>query len=301
LQAPTPAEFDNFNAMAFEAMKPDLETSLSLANFLLELRELPQLWTLWYRWRRRFYRHDWGALKKFTLRELAEMHLTYSFGISPFFADVLKMWEVFQTFEDRINTFLDKAGKINTRHWRYKSDEVVLTSVPYSTDFMTVTKEIRSSTEYHFTMVYSYTVKDDLRSKMGKLKALREMLGLRVTPEVIWNAIPFSFIVDWFLPIGDILKQFDQPLVDAELNVIQYGGSWKTKSTGKVTILHRGKCSDDSMHSVQSASASAKLYKRCRCLPNSGAYYFTGSRFGPTQLALSASLLAVNWPKRAYR
>jgi hypothetical protein len=33
--------------------------------------------------------------------------------------------------------------------------------------------------------------------------------GLLPTPYVVWDSIPFSFVIDWFLPIGDILESID--------------------------------------------------------------------------------------------
>lgn len=41
------------------------------------------------------------------------------------------------------------------------------------------------------------------------MRAWLDTLGLNLSPTVIWNAIPYSFVVDWFANVGDCLKQYD--------------------------------------------------------------------------------------------
>jgi hypothetical protein len=36
------------------------------------------------------------------------------------------------------------------------------------------------------------------------------MYGLSPSFYVIWDMIPYSFIVDWFIPVGDILNSYDK-------------------------------------------------------------------------------------------
>lgn len=45
--------------------------------------------------------------------------------------------------------------------------------------------------------------------------------GLLNPLEVIWELVPFSFVADWFLPIGDYLSA-----LDASSRFTHEGGSW---------------------------------------------------------------------------
>lgn len=34
--------------------------------------------------------------------------------------------------------------------------------------------------------------------------------GLRITPSTVWNAIPWTFVIDWLVNVTDFLEQFDR-------------------------------------------------------------------------------------------
>lgn len=54
--------------------------------------------------------------------------------------------------------------------------------------------------------------------------------GLTNPAEVIWELVPFSFVADWFLPIGDYLSALDAPLRFNHLGGT-YGRRLQTKQT----------------------------------------------------------------------
>jgi hypothetical protein len=56
---------------------------------------------------------------------------------------------------------------------------------------------------------------------MGSVAAARDLLGLNLTPEVLWNLAPWSWAVDWFAGIGDVLHNADAMASDGL--VIRYG------------------------------------------------------------------------------
>lgn len=60
---------------------------------------------------------------------------------------------------------------------------------------------------------FSYFVKVKLTNKLqngvAELHRSLRQYGLAITPYNIWDMIPFSFIVDWFLPIGTSLENLD--------------------------------------------------------------------------------------------
>lgn len=43
---------------------------------------------------------------------------------------------------------------------------------------------------------------------------LARLYGLRPTPSVIYNAIPWSWMVDWFSNLGDIISNLDAGVAD---------------------------------------------------------------------------------------
>jgi hypothetical protein len=139
-------------------------------------------------------------------------------------------------------------------------------------------------------MKYVYTA-PDLLEWCDKLKAILDILGLRLTPSKIWEAIPFSFVVDWFIRIGDFLEQNEEPLVKAQVTVLDYVISHKTSQTSEREWKWRANQAGTDWQQAIDVTTKVKTYRRDVVLPDSGNTFINQGQYGPTQLALSASLL----------
>jgi hypothetical protein len=49
----------------------------------------------------------------------------------------------------------------------------------------------------------------------------KEILGVDLTPEVVWNLTPWSWAVDWFSNVGDVLSNISDTIDDSLL--MRYG------------------------------------------------------------------------------
>jgi len=81
---------------------------------------------------------------------------------------------------------------------------------------------------------YFVPVDDDL---MGKLKSYESManklLGVRITPDVVWNLTPWTWMTDWFANTGDILLNISN--LGSDSTVMQYGYVMRTVTTELTT------------------------------------------------------------------
>jgi hypothetical protein len=94
-------------------------------------------------------------------------------------------------------------------------------------------KEIRSWFSGAFR--YHVPVSDDIASKMARYESYaNHLLGVRLTPEVVWNLAPWSWAADWFTNTGDVMKNISNLGTDGM--AMQYGymmrHTRKTTSTG---------------------------------------------------------------------
>lgn len=83
---------------------------------------------------------------------------------------------------------------------------------------------ISASREAWFSGAFRYHIPggDDLSSKMSRWSAEADkLLGLRLTPEVVYNLTPWSWALDWFTNTGDIVHNISALGHDAL--VLQYG------------------------------------------------------------------------------
>lgn len=120
--------------------------------------------------------------------------------------------------------------------------------------------------------VYNCTVECDFAALMSASLAekLDKQYNFRLSLTNVWDMIPFSFVVDWFLGIGDILEEIDQWLDSASIPVTRiwysYNESYFTP-TGQESVYLRwaGKAPSlpyfTELYSSKSAS-SVTLLKR---------------------------------------
>lgn len=271
-----------FNQRAFEAMQPDLETSLQLSVFLAELTDVKKLLEFFTKWS-----------KSFT-KNVAKGHLSWSFGVKPFISDVKKLYATLVDHQQSIDDFLARRGTEQIRHYS-EGQPLVTTTTDWTSWFGSASLQYRyvvtEETWTTATMRYRFYC-DDIADRGRQLSALRDMLGLRLTQSVIWEAIPFSFVVDWFFRVGDWLKANEKPLIRSKVEVEDYCISHKY--TYRCTRQWRYWADASQNWAVHSdTNFYGKVYRRKRELPDSGNTFVNRGQYGLNQLALSASLLRV--------
>lgn len=164
-----------------------------------------------------------------TLRNMGSEYLNVEFGWKPLVNDLAKAMYAVSQAERLIAQTLRDSGKVVRRDYTFpeeKSTEVVVhykgldgayANVPsnhyYSAylypnrgrgDF---TETLETTRRVWFKGAYSYhfALGSD-KGLFGKVRDLEKkanrLLGLRVTPEVLWNLQPWSWLADWHANIG---------------------------------------------------------------------------------------------------
>jgi len=74
---------------------------------------------------------------------------------------------------------------------------------------------------------YHLPVGDDTMSKLSRYKSeAGKLLGLRLTPDTVWNLAPWSWAADWFANTGDIMTNISNFSTDGL--VMEYGYSMQS-------------------------------------------------------------------------
>lgn len=128
-----------------------------------------------------------------TAKEMANEWLLFQYGILPLIKDI-------QGLVDEIKTYASKSRKV-----RYVATATY--DIKEREDFST-TSGIKSVGYYSSTgkLVVKYRLEATVTDKV--LEDLNR-LGITNLATGAWEAIPFSFVVDWFLPIGNFLNRLD--------------------------------------------------------------------------------------------
>lgn len=183
--------------LAFSELKPDF-TEVSLPNFLYDIGQLSQLYKLW--------RKNIDIAKN-----LAGAHLNYKFGWKPTAGDLKGMFVGMLGLRKKLGDFVAGIGNLN-----HRSKTVYKNTLNQSGSFNT--GDVNYQCEWSGTLVQTATAHVVYRClplsnvSFGPLdlylRASLDTLGVELNPRIIWDAIPYSFVVDWFLGVGRYLDQF---------------------------------------------------------------------------------------------
>lgn len=177
-----------------------MTSGFSLTNFLLELRDVRKLFKLWER-------------HQSLIKNAANGHLNYSFGWAPLLRDLKSMFRGMAEFDLRFAGFLDRSGLQQKRYYSASveptSYDTPLTQAYWSAPHK-LKHEVRCSLRrFGAKLTYNYEL-PPLSMNAMRTRALLDTLGLNLKPSQIWEAIPFSFVVDWFIKVGGFLQSIEE-------------------------------------------------------------------------------------------
>jgi hypothetical protein len=128
-------------------------------------------------------------------------------------------------FYAKYRELVENAGKPVQRHWQTTVFGTAQSeSYPY-TDYVGTTPnqtvygdfnyrvrtqvvaEANAGIQYNATIRMRYEIPPELSAVGGQAKAWLDLLGVSRNPAVLWNAIPFSFIIDWVVNVGRFLDR----------------------------------------------------------------------------------------------
>jgi hypothetical protein len=356
LAAPPDVDMNVLADQACAFMIPSLNEGSSLINFLIELKDLKS-WTRGgsaiarikgrrldargrYTGSRNedeaigdlpysdlFYRLPGGRKKmlKDIIKRLTGAHLEASFGVVPFFKDLVGMVNELGTLALRIDDLKRHANQRQVRHYRRRLPDLSgnptvrdweqLTSgtkawvSPYASDHPTGRPSIRYKMQrrwilrpvYHATMRFNYSL-----PSMGEMEeqiwTTLDSLGVRLDPSILWNAIPYSFIVDWIADVSGFLQTFARDNFPIETRITDFCHSLAYHYEAQITANYDHQSSTTvapymaywpsyktTAETGALYSRSVKSYKRVRYSPDIHAIAI--KRVKLRQAALSGSLI----------
>jgi hypothetical protein len=213
----TPTYFALVNE-AFAALSDQMPTEVSIANFLWEARELKDLIP---------------KLDKSLRKSLAGNYLRFEFGWLPFLGDLEKLYNLCETVRSRIAYLratrgrqtrvsfyrkLDYSSYIGNEIDRLTSDGVVPGYTGESHNIPGIKYKLVEATGAFRAGGYLYHELMGLDDVEGEIRAFVSALGLANPLAILWEAIPYSFVVDWFTRIGTL---FDR------LSIQPFEGTWE--------------------------------------------------------------------------
>jgi len=211
----TPAMLSGWSLDALNKFQDQVPTALSLPNSLYELKDIK------------------GLIPKIdrSLSKTASGNfLAFEFGVKPLISDVKAVVGMMDAVDKRIEHLLEVNGRSSNLSFK----RVIDTSTditdfsrnllnPYSSGTWAIRFVRKSAKATFFVTGDLYQDLDDLKDSSARLKALLAAGGFNRPATVIWNAIPYSFVVDWFFSVGKLLDT---------MAVQPFGGTYDISNVG---------------------------------------------------------------------
>lgn len=254
---PAPANLDNLNSMALKVMLPRIKEELSIINSIIELKDFKRLPDLIKQFASvvpliRNGLRSGNPLRTFRdfLRLPASTYLTWEFAIAPLIDDICGVHAALAKFQAQIQNLISREGKMQTRHFSWKWREFPATQDELSPSGMLdqpgfilddpayTWKQYRivetDASEFHAEIQYNYNYTEFQRVHALSL-GLLDALGINFNTQIIWNALPWSFVVDWVVDVNRFLGQYGKVQnMEPVINIHQYLWSIKRKRTIKM-------------------------------------------------------------------
>lgn len=273
------------SSRAWWSMQPRFEGEISMLNFIYEMKDFRDIAKYALRLRSGFM---WDNLLESLRKSLpecaaqptktaAQLHLVNAFAIKPLVADLLAIDQMLlKTVDDAQSQFAESGSKFQKKHYSEIINQAgSWTNGEYNDSNMRFMK-YGNVTVDRFTATLRYQYKYNVRSNWV---AFMRYWGLRPTAEVIWNAVPFSFIVDYFIKIGNSLKAME---LDPNVMLTRYQYCESVKRTlnagavGRVhpyvKVLFIDDVEQTDYEDIPLSGYFGSVYSRVTCQPNRGLY-----------------------------
>lgn len=235
---------DDLSRAAMSHFIPRLEDGFSLPVFIFELKDVPSLvgslvktlsslpgWFL--------------SLLRRPLNEISSSILAADFGWLPLIRDCKVLATKLLRCRQVIDDFIESSGKRRTFHWSceldpsdykpgsfFSSDAVLELNTEkgekfeYAKDIFTkisipITQAVNvENFSYHATCDYAYRIPD--YGRLTRALAALDVFGINLSVSDLWEIVPFSFVVDWFVNVGNMLKRFDFVNLPVEVEIYDF-------------------------------------------------------------------------------
>lgn len=161
---------------------------------------------------------------KFDSKNIGSDYLGAVFTWQPFITDVLRTIKALVSASETLTQYSRDSGRLVRRRYHFKQERSTTVSEPtggairysgFPTSLYQPTSETRrflvtsqtiTSRWFSGAFIYYINAGDSLLDRLAEFEQKgNRLLGLRITPETLWELIPWSWLVDWFVCIQDAL------------------------------------------------------------------------------------------------
>lgn len=159
-------------------------------------------------------------VKDRSLSAIGGEYLNYQFGIAPTVSDAASVIDLTKRYEEILKQFRRDNGRLVRRRRTLVDEKTISKTTPrtayayagssgktvsmlYATNHVDTTE---SSRRVWFSGAYKIAYPLDLDDSLREITEFNRVYGVIPTPELAWEMLPFSWLVDWFTNVGDVVS-----------------------------------------------------------------------------------------------
>jgi len=151
-------------------------------------------------------------------------------------------------------------------------------------------RSVSYKAQFHAEVEYSYTFSSFQREN-AKMLGLLDSLGVNNNPAIIWNAIPWSFVVDWVFGVSRWLDQFKTANLEPVTLIHRYLYSVSIQRDTVVRVKTNINAPVPLME-YEAVSCTENAFRRVSGIPGQYASALTLSGISPKEMILATALKA---------
>lgn len=263
-------QLDALVAVAAKRMLPGVQNEISLLNFIYELKDLPSFRESVAKVVKLVKGIATNRYRDYRRRSLAvasDSYLQKEFNISPLYSDMSSIIRTMYSLKTRANEYLANEGKLIDKHYAKPISEFTdrtevvpvgdgnllsyvcrmassafenILEVPWAPGDVAgyvfgsgyAVRSVKYSTQFRAHLRCSYELSDMQREHALSLAAF-DMLGLNFNPSIVWAAIPWSFVVDWFVGLSRYLDSLKTTWTEPRVKIHRFG--WSVRRTREIS------------------------------------------------------------------
>jgi hypothetical protein len=230
--------------------------------------------------------------------KISSGYLAYSFGLAPLLADMKKVEKACGGILTSLRRRQTRAGLIDTVTSTHRGsltlgDSSGLLVVGGHTYFNTELEQVTTQ-PIRIVGIKGKRVQQYNSSVLADLDGLLTRFGGKGPASFVWEKIPYSFVVDWFVDLRGICNSLDNLLTGSRKEIVD---AWSSvKYMGTLTSRFNNPNAITPMNNTMAFRTTLSRYTR---EPYDAPFQVRDSaRFGKKQLSLSAALLYQKIAKR---
>lgn len=217
------SDVEQYGATAWNKFKPG-KPGVDLGVSIAEAKEIPKMLHSTAKEFARLFRAARGrqsAERFLSSKRFADDWLNYSFGWVPFLSDLTSLYKTHKTIDTRMqrltayngrwerrggvvlndsSTDVVSSSSTNSGHYSPVGDTAYMRQ-PYGSHQLLCT----SSKKVWFVGKFRYYIPNLGKSKWQYYNQMRKQYGFNISPELVYNITPWSWLVDWFSNVGDVV------------------------------------------------------------------------------------------------